>query len=446
MKRKRKISSVMDGSVPIYGSEISYGIHGFSAVKEITLDELYLLSRHYLEINNKPYKRGATDHKNCFKHRLSILVGQRGVGKTTLIVQYLLNTVEGDILSTKILYVPSDHFLLGKLSLYEIAATFSQLGGKVIAFDEIHKYSDWSRELKSIYDTFPELKIIASGSSALEVYKGSHDLTRRSIVYAIQGLSFREYLELAFNITFSKHSLSDVLSHHEKIVAEILKSPFWKEQKLLALFKKYLRSGYYPYFLEISDQATYFMMLEQNFHTIIESDLSAIYPVLTGNSIRKIKHLLMFIASSVPFMPQMNKLKNIIEVGDERTLKTYLKYLEDAGLIRMVMQASKKMRKIEIPEKIYLNNSNQLYAISANAQNVGTVREVFFLSMLSHDHKVTIPQNGDFLIDNNIVFEIGGKNKGWEQVKTEKNAYLVLDEIEKGIAKKIPLWVFGFLY
>lgn len=409
-----------------------------------TIDTLYLLSRRYLEIKNKPYLRDIVDQKNCFKHRLSILVGQRGVGKTTLIVQYLLEQTKSNILGMEILYVPSDHFLLGELSLYEIADTFSKLGGKIIAFDEIHKYHNWSKELKSIYDTFPDLKIIASGSSALEIYKGSHDLTRRSAVYSITGLSFREYLNLAYNLSLSKYSLDEILDHHQELTTDILKT--CKEQKILALFKKYLQNGYYPYFLEINDQDIYFMTLEQNLHAIIESDLTAIYPSLTGNSIRKIKHLLNFIATAAPFTPQMSTLKNIIGVGDERTLKDYLKYLEDACLIRMVMQASKKMHKIEVPEKIYLDNPNQLCAIGKQNQNIGTIREVFFLNMLSHNHEVTAPKVGDFLIDNQIVFEIGGKNKKFSQIKNEKNALLALDDIEQGIAQKVPLWLFGFLY
>jgi len=410
----------------------------------IQIDDLYLLSQRYLEIKNKPYIRDMADKQNCFKHRLSILVGQRGVGKTTLIVQYLLEQTKNNILDKKILYVPSDHFLLGELSLYEIAEMFSKLGGKIIAFDEIHKYANCSKELKSIYDTFPDLRIIASGSCALEIHKGSHDLVRRSAIYYISGLSFREYLNLAYNLPFSKCYLDEILTNHQEKTANILS--IIKEQKILTLFKEYLHSGYYPYFLEINDQAVYFMTLEQNFHTIIESDLAAIYPALTGNSIRKIKHLLNFIAGAVPFTPQMSKLKNIIDVGDERTLKEYFKYLEDAGLIRMVMPASSKMHKIEAPEKIYLDNPNQFYAICKQNQNIGTVREIFFLNMLSHDHEVTATKIGDFLIDGQIVFEVGGKNKDLAQIKNIEKAFLAIDDIEHGIGQKIPLWLFGFLY
>jgi uncharacterized protein len=409
------------------------------------LDKLYLLSRGYLEAKYKPYHRDFWQ-KTYFKHRLSILVGQRGVGKTTIIVQYLLNHVKNDVLSDKILYVPSDHFLLGNLSLYEIAEQFVQFGGKIIAFDEIHKYDGWSQELKSIYDTFADLKIIASGSSALEIYKGTHDLTRRSVAYAVKGLSLREYLELNLNISLPVCSLEEILLEHEKNTKNILKILAGVNCKILPAFNKYLQVGYYPYFLEVKDENIFFITLEQNFHTIIESDLVAIYPALTGNSVKKIKQLLTFIAGAVPFTPHWLKIKKIVEIGDERTLKTYFKYLEDAELIRVVMKYSQKMQKLENPTKIYFDNTNQLHAISANSQNIGTARETFFLSMTAFKHEVSLVSFGDFIVNGKSVFEIGGRNKSFTQIKDVKNAYLVCDGIEKGIGAKIPLWLFGFLY
>lgn len=409
------------------------------------LDELYLLSQRYLDIKYKPYHRKSFQ-ENFFDHSLSVLIGQRGIGKTTIIIQYLLSQVENDVLNNEVLYVPSDHFLLGKLSLYEIAEQFVQLGGKIIAFDEIHKYGEWSKELKSIYDTFPELKIIASGSSALEIYKGTHDLTRRAVVYHVQGLSFREYLELNLNDSFPVYRLEEILENHEKKVKDVLYIIEKHDRKILPLFNRYLQVGYYPYFLEVKNKSIYFITLEQSFHTVIESDLASIYPALTGNSIKKIKQLLTFIAEAVPFTPNWQKIKGMLEIGDERTLKTYFKYLEDAGLIHMIMKYSQKMNKLESPEKIYLNNTNQLYAISSKAHNIGTVRETFFLSMLSYNYDVSIPGIGDFMVDNKFVFEIGGKNKKFDQIKKEKQAYLVTDNVEMGFGNKIPLWLFGFLY
>ncbi|KPJ67097.1 MAG: hypothetical protein AMJ43_06040 [Coxiella sp. DG_40] len=411
----------------------------------MTLNDMYLLSRHFLDTKAKPYKRyfiKTTD----FKNRLSILLGQRGIGKTTTLIQYLLDQAHNDKLSPKILYIQADHFLMRGISLYEIAEQHDNLGGKFIAFDEIHKYNNWSKELKSIYDTFPDLKILASGSSALEIYKASHDLSRRAAIYSMQGLSFREYLELNLNITLNSYTLKEIINKHEKLVSGILEQLKRKNSKILAEFYRYLEVGYYPYFHELQDRYIYFMTLEQNLHATIESDLVAVYPSLTGNSIKKIKQLLTFISGSVPFSINWLKLKNVLDIGDERTLKTYFKYLEDAGVIRTVMKSGNKLRKLEIPEKIYLNNPNQYYALATRIQNQGAIRETFFLSMLSHAHDVTIPASGDFLVDGDYIFEIGGKKKDFNQIKNEKNAYLACDGIEIGIAKKIPLWLFGFLY
>lgn len=410
------------------------------------LEELYVLSRHFLELYNKAYRRSFLETTKL-QHRLSILVGSRGVGKTTVLIQYLLQQVDDDILDSRILYVPSDHFLLSNLSLYEIAQQFLELGGEIIAFDEIHKYPNWSGELKSIYDSFPKLKVFASGSSALEIYKGSHDLTRRAIIYKMEGMSFREYLAIHSEHQFQAYSLQEILENQEKISKTVLQNLNGSSTpKILPLFKKYLRTGYYPYFLELKSEEDYWITLEQNVQTTLESDLPKIYPSLTGNSIRKIKQLLSFIAFSVPFTLNLSQLKKIIEIGDERTIKTYCKYLEDAGLIRQVMGASTKMKKLELPEKIYLNNPNQMYAITSQSQDAGTLRELFFLSMVSVNHEVAIAKTGDFWLDQKFVFEIGGRKKDFSQIKNEKNAYLVCDEIEMGAGRKIPLWLLGFLY
>ena len=409
------------------------------------INELYPLSRQYLETKYQPYQRKALQ-ETVFQHRLSILLGQRGVGKTTLIVQYLRDAAQQDILSQKILYIPSDHFLLGSTSLYEIAEQFQHLGGKIIAFDEIHKYAHWSKELKSIYDTFPNLQVIASGSSALAIHQGTHDLTRRAIVHEIFGLSLREYLELELNIPLERYSLEDLISQHETISRTICQQLLGKKRKILSEFKNYLQAGYYPYARELKTPELYWMTLEQNIHTTLESDLAAIFPSLTGSSIRKLKHLLSFIAANVPFVPNMQKIKQMLNIGDERTLKNYLKYLEDARLIRQLKPASKKFHQLEAPEKIYLDNPNQLYAISGAQENIGTIRELFFLDMLSVQHQISAPKQGDFLVDQSLLFEIGGKNKTMPSRDSSQKMLLACDDIEQGAGVKIPLWLFGFLY
>ncbi|MEI6241990.1 MAG: AAA family ATPase [Chlamydiota bacterium] len=408
-------------------------------------DELRKLSQHFLSIKNSPYKRyllRSTD----FTNRMSLIVGQRGVGKTTLLVQILLDKVSHDFFDERILYIQADHFKLASTPLYEIAEKFSTLGGKWLALDEIHKYPNWSKELKSIYDTFPELQIFASGSSALEIYKGSHDLSRRGVQYHLQGMSFREYLELTYQFTFPSLTLEEICHQHERLAKKIMDELTPKELKVIPLFHQYLKTGYYPFFYELKNEALYKITLEQNMHTTIESDIAAIFPQLSGSSIKKIEKLLVFIAEAVPFTPNWRKIIEVLEIGDERTLKAYFKHLEDAGLIRSIAKASKKFSTLESSEKVYLDNSNQMYAISSNVVEKGTVRETFFLSMAAQNHQVTLPQKGDFFIDNQYLFEIGGKNKTFDQIKDFDNGYLVLDEMEQGIGQKIPLWLFGFLY
>jgi hypothetical protein len=409
------------------------------------IEELRQLSQHFLEIKNQQYKRYLLQ-QSPFRQRLSILIGQRGAGKTTTLIQYLLSQVNNDRLSPHILYIQADHFLMGNISLYEIAEKFSQLGGQWVAFDEIHKYDGWSQELKSIYDTFPQLKVIASGSSALQIHQGTHDLSRRAVVYHLPGLSLREYIDLYYGITLSAYTLEEILKNHEYLADQVVKAITPIQQKILPLFFAYLSHGYYPYFREINDISTYYLLIEQNLHTTIEVDLVAIYPHLTGNSVRKIKQLLSFIAQVVPFVPNWQKLKTLLGIGDDRTLKNYLQYLENAGTIRMLLKATPKLSKLETPEKIYLNNSNQMYALASQPPNKGTMRETFFLNMLAELHDVSFPAQGDFYVDDRYFFEIGGKKKGFQQIKSAQHAYLVCDEMEHGIGAKIPLWLFGFLY
>lgn len=410
------------------------------------IDELFRLSQNFIRIKNKEYVRYFLK-TNPLESRFSIVVGHRGVGKTTMIIQHILSSYKNDIFTDKALYIQADHFLISGQSLYEIAEQFYNIGGEMICFDEMHKYPDWSTELKSIYDTFPKLTIIASGSSALEIYKGSRDLSRRAIVYKMLGMSFREFVELELGIELINSGLEDVVKNHQRIANSIITSVEKKGKKILALFKNYLEYGYYPYFREYKTKDLFYLTLEQNIHTTLESDLIAIYPSLSGNSIKKMKKLLTIIASSVPFTPDLRKLKTTLEVGDERTLKTYLKYLEDAGIILTVSKGSSELRQLEKPEKIYLNNPNLIHAISSRTPvEKGNLRETFFLNLLRGLYKVSSPEQGDFHVEGKYIFEIGGKSKNFSQIKDIKNSFLAVDDIEIGTGNKIPLWVFGFLY
>ena len=402
------------------------------------LSKLKIASKKFLYRNNLKYQRYFIK-EDKIKHRLTIITGQRGVGKTTTIAQYM--ALHSELNS---LYVSMDSFLVGELSMYEIAENFEMQGGELLCFDEIHKYSNWSQELKSIYDEFPKLQIIASGSSALEIDKGSHDLSRRAHQLRMYGMSFREYLELTLGIELMKLSLDDILDSHEKIAFDLMMKFEGLDKKILPLFKEYLKIGYYPYSLTIEDEDIFFDLLRQNINVSLSSDLLFVYPGLDGNSIKKLKLLLSIIMQSVPFVPVIEKLKTTLDIGDGRTLKDYFVKLEEAGILKLLMSSSSKgLSKLEKPQKIYLDNSNLLYITEAN---IGTVRETFFLNIVSSKHDVTYPKKGDFLVDDKYLFEIGGKNKGFKQIKDIENSFVVADDIEVGFGSKIPLYLFGFLY
>jgi predicted AAA+ superfamily ATPase len=410
------------------------------------LDEIFSLSQTFLHLRNRIFRRYFLQ-ETVFSNRFSIVVGQRGIGKTTAMIQYLLEQADGDRFSPKILYVQADHFLLSRTSLYEIADEFYHLGGKLICFDEIHKYRDWSMELKSIFDTFPDLRMLASGSSALEIAKGSHDLSRRALLYRMHGLSFREYLGLNCEIHFDKIPLATLLDNHQRTADSVITDLSRLDLKILALFKEYLATGYYPYFQDFNNKEQFYLTIEQNIHTTLEADLPAIHQTLNGTSIHKIKHLLAIVSSLVPYTPDMKHLKNLLEIGDERTLKNYLKLLEDAGIVLTVGKSGKGLRALEKPEKIYLNNPTLYHALAGtSAPDSGAVRETFFLTMLRVAHQVSVPLKGDFLVDDHIIFEVGGKNKDAAQIQGIDNAWLALDSIEIGTGNRIPLWLFGFLY
>ncbi|MCI0471133.1 MAG: AAA family ATPase [Candidatus Aminicenantes bacterium] len=410
------------------------------------LEELFDLSQRFIKNYYREYRRYFLK-KYPLESRFSIIIGPKGVGKSTAIIQYLFEFAGNDRFSRDILYIQADHFLMRQHTLYEIVDRFDKEGGKLVCFDEIHKYPDWSRELKSIYDTFPGIKMIASGSSALAIHKGSHDLSRRAIVYLMHTMSFREYLELAYDLTLDHYSLQTILEEHRAAADRIVEKLKEKGLRVLPLFQQYLEYGCYPYFKEYTNKEFFHIALEQGIHTVVEIDLIAMSPGLDGAAVKKIKQLLAFIAGSVPFTPDLKKIKQILGIGDERTLKNYLQYLENGGIILNLSKKAGGLKVLEKPDKIFLNDTNLMYAVGAreNLQK-GNIRENFFANTLSADHRVTIPDKGDFLVDGVYTFEVGGKGKGFDQIKDMKNSFLSLDDIEIGVGNKIPLWLFGFLF
>ncbi len=407
------------------------------------LDILFPLSEQMLEVLYRPFIRYFI-RTHSFEHRITVIRGQRGVGKSTVVVQLLKKP---GLPKNKILYVPVDHFLVKNYSLYAIAESFVMQGGEYIGFDEIHKYANWSQELKSIYDTFPALHVFASGSSALAIHRGAYDLSRRAIVYDMNGMSFREYLSLCHGFDFEAVAFEKMLLDHETYCKHIVKTINARSLNTLTLFSEYLKYGYFPYSKEFNDKNVFYMTVEQNLHTVLESDLPAIHPTLSGASVDKMKRLLGFLSTHVPFTADLKELKYILEISDERTLKQYMKIIEEAGIIICLHKSDKKMSGLKKSDKIYPNNTCQLFALSADHQvDKGTLREVFFMSMLKSQHDIHLPTVGDFLIDKQYTFEVGGKNKDFNQIKHIQNAYLAIDDIEQGYKTKIPLWLFGFLY
>jgi len=411
------------------------------------LDELFRKSRMFVKNNNLEYRRYFIKN-NKLEHRLSIILGSRGIGKSVTIAQVMSQYTK----KNEALYVSLDDISNSKQSMYEIAEEFELNGGKLLCFDEIHKYENWSGELKTIYDVFSKLKVVASGSSALEIHKGSHDLSRRAIVYTMVGMSFREFLELHYGYKLKSYTLEEVIDNHEAISMHIVSLLEEKNQKIIPIFRDYLKYGYYPYYLSMPNEQLFFQTLKQNINVSIESDLLNIYPTLNGRSIKKLKQLLAVIMENVPFTPTIKSLKEAIEVKDDRTIKEYLVRLDDAGLIKLLMKSSLSMKAFDKPEKIYLANTNLMY--TSNPE-IGNVRETFFMNQLSNYYLQgkTFPNlgiysdtKGDFYLEKKYSCEVGGKNKGFKQIKDIPNSFLALDNIDLGYGNSIPLWLFGFLY
>jgi predicted AAA+ superfamily ATPase len=371
----------------------------------------------------------------AWDNRLISIQGARGAGKTTLILQHIHKTFETP--SNKVLYADVNHVFFSRNTLIELADQFYKTGGQYLFLDEIHKYKGWPTEIKQIYDTYKDLHIVITGSSMLEIKKGEADLSRRIVSYLLPGLSFREYLLLEKNMEFDHISLDAILREHQTITYEIN-----KQVRPLEFFSDYLQNGYYPYFIE--GKEFYPQKLLQTIDLILEVDLPAVEPIVFSNIV-KLKKLLSIISESTPFKPNTHKIAELTEVSRVSLLR-FMNLLERAELISLLQSATKGIRKLGKPEKIYLNNPNLMHVLSPSNVNKGNLRETFFYNQLKHQHTISLPNKGDFLVDDRIVFEIGGKNKNASQIAAVKNAFLVKDDIETGAMNTIPLWLFGFLY
>lgn len=367
--------------------------------------------------------------------RLLGLKGLRGVGKTTMLLQYLAFDYDD---KEHGLYVTVDHPYFYGHKLFDLASDWHKYGGKLLLIDEVHKYADWSRELKLIYDGLPELNVVFTSSSALNLYRGESDLSRRLITQNLHGLSFREYLNFIHGWSFPAYSLNEVLNESGPI-----SKSFPDKFKPLPLFKSYLKDGYFPFIRQVESE-TISSRLTQIINTILESDLAAVQNYSAAN-ISKIKKLLGAIAVSAPFEPNISKIASRLKLG-RNTVKKYLHHLQDAQLLKLLNRPAKGMSQLQKPDKIYFENANFAYAFQPEP-NIGTIRETFAANQISNaGHAVHLPNKGDFLIDEQWVVEVGGKNKGSSQIKNIENAFLALDDIEYGYGRKIPLWLLGFLY
>src|SRR5690606_14536352 len=361
-----------------------------------------------------------------WQNRLIGLIGPRGDGKTTMVLQY----IKANLPVHQTLYVTTEDFYFAKNRLLDLADSFVKLGGKYLFVDEIHKYADWSQELKLIYDYNPDLQVVFTGSSVLDIKKGSSDLSRRAVVYSMQGLSFREYLALFHKIEIPWFSLEEILNHQVDLPQ--LSHP-------LSAFSDYLKRGYYPFATEEDFDVRLYQVINQT----LETDI----PTYAGMNIatgRKLKQLLAIVAESVPFKPNMSKIGDMLNIS-RNNIADYLLYLEEAGMVAQLRDATGGIRALGKVDKVYLDNTNLVYALAQGSQNAGNMRETFFLNQLRVNHKVFASSSSDFKI-NTMEFEIGGKNKGAKQIINVARGFVVKDDIEKGFLNTIPLWHFGLMY
>lgn len=354
------------------------------------------------------------------------LVGPRGVGKSTMLLQYIKQNLD----TKDTLYVSADNLYFAEHKLVDLADRFVKMGGKHLFIDEIHKYEGWSRELKQIYDSYDDLQIVISGSSILDIYKGMADLSRRMPIYEMQGLSFREYLRLFHSIDVPVYSLKDILTH--KAVISGVEHP-------LPLFHDYLKRGYYPF----GRDAEFEIELMQVINQTMEIDIPM--HIKTNISVgRKLKSLIMVVSKSVPFKPVMQKLADVTGIS-RNDIPDYLIYMERAGMISQLRNATGGLRGLGKVEKLYLDNTNLIYTLAPERADIGNVRETFFMNQTRVCNDVRSSDISDFEIDGK-VFEIGGWKKGQKQIESADDGYIVKDDIESGYANVIPLWAFGLNY
>jgi predicted AAA+ superfamily ATPase len=403
------------------------------AQKNVHMNTLLEQSEYLLSNTKLDFKRFLFNEIK-WNNRLIGIKGARGTGKTTLSLQWLK---QQDLPVSKAAYFSLDDLYFTNNSLKETIAQFHKQGGKILVLDEVHKYKNWSTEIKNIYDIYTGIKIIFTGSSIIDISRQEGDLSRRAIVYELPGLSYREFLSLKYNLQLPVFSLNEILND-----ASALKKQLPISFRPLEYFNEYLQTGYYPFMME--DKETVHQKINQLIRTIVEYDMAELKDFDIRNA-KKILQLIYVISQQVPFKPNLVTLAEKTNIH-RNSLNNYLHYLEQAKLISLLHPAGISTAVLQKPEKIYLNNTNLLYALAEQQLDKGNLRETFFLSQLNAVSKITMPKQGDFFVDNKFTFEVGGKDKSIKQIAGIKNAWVVKDDLEFPVGNDLPLWMFGCLY
>lgn len=367
-----------------------------------------------------------------WNERCIALIGAKGAGKTTLLLQHIKMNFANK--KEAALFVSLDNTWFAKHTIFDLADEFYMNGGTHLFLDEIHHYPNWAIEIKNIYDSFPKLKIVFTGSSLLQIYKSTVDLSRRVVYEVLEGLSFREFLNFEKVGDFPVLSLEEILENHQEIAFHITENV-----RIIPLFKKYLKNGYYLFYKE--GLKKYERKLQEAINNVIDVDISAIENI-GFESRYKLKRLLATLAALVPYTPNITELAKTIDTNRNNTLK-YLTLLANAKMLNLVSYENKTIGDLTKPDKILLNNTNLSYLYGNT--NIGSMRETFFVNQVSAVENLVLARNGDFMV-NDYIFEIGGKNKTYNQIKDIPNSFIVADNIEIGHKNKIPLWLFGMLY
>lgn len=397
------------------------------------LDEILRIYSRRLQGTPEGFKRYLID-KIDWRDNLIAIKGAKGTGKTTMLLQHIKESFTD---KDKALYLSLDNLWFETHSINDLVEYHYTHGGTHLFLDEVHYFPNWKTLIKNINDDYPGLHVVYTGSSMLKIDGGVADLSRRQLPYTLHGMSFREYLLYEGLAEMEPISLDLLLRDHRRIAEDILSNGM----KILPLFADYLRHGYYPFYRSV--YSGFEIRLQQVVNHVLEND----YPIIEGveqSTIRKTKKMFMILAEQVPQTPNMSNLYNELETDRNQGLKM-LYALEKAGLLALLSDKPKHIDKLSRPEKIFMDNSNLMYAYATNP-NIGTVRETFFLSQLAVDHSITYPAKGDFLVDGKYLFEVGGRKKSFEQIKDVADSYLAVDDTEIGHHNRIPLWMFGLLY